>query len=260
VTLTRNQLVLVILIVVAACGVGVAIYYVEHVFKERETEADLIKQGRAEELVGKPPPKPPGPPPLERSTSRKSEVLTLWAPKAATETRSREYARQVVSIRGNGEFVRLPALPDEPGPVVSGTLDRARVDELIRAAEALPKQPKGTAGAYGVGIKGAPPAAVADAPLIKELTALAGKQMNKSDAPVAVGLRLVKTTGEGAVPWPFADQKPSKFSNETGASLTRTGDHGRFREGLLKLAVKGARFSFQGEIWEVAELDLTLTP
>jgi hypothetical protein len=254
VTLSRNQLVLIILLLVVAAAVGIAIYYVENLFKEREKQADLIREGRTEELFPAPPPAPPGSPPLERPTSRGTEVLALFEPGAQAESAPGPFTRQIVSIRGNGEFVRLPALPDEPGPVVTGILDRARVDELIRAAAAA-----AVGSSFGLRTAGdRAPRPVADGAAIHELRTIAGKQMNKSAAPEKTFLRMATTTETADTPWPFARQKPESFA--AGAILIPESDRMKFREGVLKLLTKDARFSHQDKTWQVAGVVLVLHP
>jgi hypothetical protein len=247
VTLTRNQIVVIMLIVVAACAVGAAIYYVENVFEKRETDADLIKQGRTEELVGKPAPKPPAPPPLERSTSRGTEVVTV---------RRAPAGQKVATIRGNGEFVRLPALPGETGPVVTGLLDRAKVDEILRSIAAPPPEAAGPDFSVTASPKGEPssPAKLwsrKGAAFILELT---GRSQNGGAVPERARLVTAPVDADpDAAPWPFELNPAEKF--EKGGLLTPESDRARHRAGLLALA-PGARFASKGRTWRVVEIDL----
>jgi hypothetical protein len=253
VTLSRYHLALLALVVVIGGGVGIAWYYVENVYKEREKETDLIKQGRAEELVGKPPPKQPGPPPLERSTSRQHYVLTVHEGHLSPPTPGMS-----VCIRGNGEFMRLPALPDERGPVVTGILDRARVDEILRKVAESVESP---GGEHYVQImllpKTTPQGRNLTRAQTKEILELTGREMNRSAVPEGVFLKLAPAEGGDAVAWPFERQKPATFEGD-GKILIPESDRARFRDGLLLLLDKKAKFSIKDKVWRVVQIDLIL--
>jgi hypothetical protein len=257
VTVSRYQLVLLILLVVAGTAVGVAVYYIEHVYKARESFVEKIREGKPEELVEKRPPPTVGTPPLARSTSRGVEVLVVTTklpasgPAASTRPAS---SRKVVTIRGNGEFTRLPALPDEPGPVVTGLLDRGRVDDLIRSVDDAPDS--AGSGDYVVTALLSEKRKVAawSREKAREILQLAGKEMNRAAVPERVFLRTHAAEAGPANPWPFQRAAPETFQN--GAELVAESDRTRFRQGLSKLLEKDARFSFKDKVWTVGQLDL----
>ena len=253
-TLNRNQVALLVLLVVVATAVWVAVRYVEDVFKERERQEDAILEGRPEELTGKPlAPKPPAQPPLERSTTRGTEVIVVLAPPQKGETRPSS-SRKAVVIRGNGEFVRLPASAAEPGPVVTGMLDRAAVDELARAVMGKAPATGGDAYSTHVSLASGKVSGGVDREAARKLLEISGKSVNKSAAPDSVQLRTAPADGEATEPWPFPRAAPDGFT--TARRLSSDSDRARFRESLLRLLERNAKFSHAGKVWTVEELDL----
>jgi hypothetical protein len=258
VSFSRTQAVLLVLLAVVATAVWLAISYVEGIHKERQRQEELIREGRADELGGKPPPsKPPAHPPLDRPATRGTEVVVVLSPPAKDGSVTRpSYARKAVVIRGNGEFVRLPSGPGEPGPVVTGLLDRATVDDLARSVIG-PMSDADRGDAYSTlvvlasGQKSGGGLSPAGARRFLELS---GKSMNRSAAPEAVELTTAADGGEATEPWPFPRATPDGFT--TSRRLSADSDRARFRDGLLRLLDRNARFSHKGAAWKVVDLDL----
>lgn len=247
-TLSRFHIVLLILMVVGAGAVAVAVYYIENVFKEREEFEDKVREGRAEDLIdrSKEPPHPART--LDRPTSRSFELVTL------TERASQ---RKAVLVRGNGEFVRLPSRPDETGPLVTGILDAARVDALITALLAGPPGADGDPYEVVVRLSAAKRETRGrDRGTAAPLLELSGREMNRGAIPERTVLKLAPSDGAGAAPiaWPFKRAMPEAFVN--GAGLTPESDRVAFRQALLALLAKDARFSRNAATWMVAEVAL----
>jgi hypothetical protein len=259
VTLSRNQAALLALLVVIATGVWIAIRYVDEVFKEQKRREELIIEGNSKELSGQPtPPRPPAQPPLDRPATRGTEVIVLVAQgleaRTATDTRPPR-RRKVVVVRGNGEFVRLPSA-GEPGPVVTGIIDRATVDELARAVTGgLAEADRGDAYDARVALgAGQPSGSGLNRNGARRLLELSGKSLNKSAAPEWVQLETAPAEVEATEPWPFPRAVPETFA--PGKRLESGPDRAKFRESLLRLLDPKAVFSHAGKAWKVAALDL----
>jgi hypothetical protein len=258
VTFSRNHAVALVIIAVIGIGVWIAIRYVEGVFKERERQEELISEGNVEELAGKPPPpKPPAQPPLDRPTTRGTEVIVVVGPPPKNEPATRPSGpRKAVVVRGNGEFVRLPANAAEPGPVVTGILDRAAVDDLARFVTGqMPEADRGDTYAtlvfLSAGQKSGGGLNRAGARRFLELT---GKSINRSAAPESIQLKVGPADGDATEPWPFPRATPEGFAQMK--RLSPDSDRSRYREAVLRLLDPAARFSHAGKVWKVEDLDL----
>jgi hypothetical protein len=256
VTFSRNHAVALVLLAVVGIGVWIAIRYIEGVFKERERQEELISEGNVEELAGKPPPpKPPAQPPLDRPTTRGTEVLIVLGPPRKGETRP-SYSRKAVVIRGNGEFVRLASGPSEPGPLVTGILDRATVDDLARSVMGK-MSGADAADSYSTIVfltSGKISGGGLDRAGARPFVELVGKSMNRTAAPDFVQLKVAPADGEATEPWPFPRAAPEGFAQMK--RLSPDSDRSRFREGVLRLLDPAARFSHAGKVWRVEDLDL----
>jgi hypothetical protein len=252
VTLSRYQFVLLVMVAVIAAAVGIAVYYVERVYKEREAYVDKIKQGDVEDLVDKP--RPPAPrPPTDRPTDRTEVLAVLGRTKGAESAPSSRPSSKLLQVLGNGEFVRLPALPDEPGPVVTGILDRATVDRLLGAAAPAGDRPDAefvATTSAGTTAGRRPLTAAETRPLLE----IAGRQMNRAAAPQRAFLRTAAADPGPSRPWPLERAAPETFAK--GAELVPGADRARFREAVLILLEKDARFSDGDRVWKVVTLEL----
>jgi hypothetical protein len=69
-----------------------------------------------------------------------------------------------------------------------------------------------------------------------------------------VQLRTAPAEGDPTEPWPFPRFAPDGFT--AGKRLAADSDRARFREGLIRLLDRSARFSHKGSVWKVEDLDL----
>jgi hypothetical protein len=264
VTLGRNQLVLLLLIAVVGTAVAVGVYYIENVYKKREEFLDKVKKGETEDLIEKPPPAPTpsSPPPSQpRPTDRREAIALVIKPAAlaaSSPTSRPALSQKVVTIRGNGEFMRIPSLPGETGPLVSGILDRAQVDELFRAVldGAEMDAERGSEFSITAITAAGKPGRARDLNRAgaRKFLELAGKSMNRSASPEQVWLKVETVDEQATTPWPFQRAAPESFAR--GGLLKPEADKVRFREGVLRLVDPSSRFSSKDKTWRVSELNL----
>ena len=89
---------------------------------------------------------------------------------------------------------------------------------------------------------------------VKRKLELVGRSTNRSAAPESVQLKTAPADGDPTEPWPFSRFAPDGFTE--GKRLASDSDRARFREGLIRLLDKSARFSHKGKVWKVEDLDL----
>lgn len=257
---SRYHVTFLVLVLVVGCAAAAAVYYVERVYRSREEYVDKVREGRTEELHPRPPARPEDPAALARTTSRAIEALVVVSAGRASDSgpASRPPGKRLLVIRANGELTRLPASADEAGPLVTGVLDRAQLDGLLRTVLALPASvtpPPGLTAWVELepGRRQERPL-VADGPEARAILGAGGRQMNRTAAPERPFVRTAPADAGPAAAWPLQRSTPEALA--TGGAILPESDRARFRRALLELLAPGARFSYQGAVWRVVEIDL----
>jgi hypothetical protein len=155
-------------------------------------------------------------------------------------------------VRGNGEMLRLPSRPEEKGPVVSALLDRAQLDDLLRAVAALPDRPDAGPFVLTASLRSGVVRRSASAADAATSLSAGGRNLRTAARPDRVLLRTIASTRppEGAPPWPLR-RPPGSYFEATALDA----DPDRWTS-LLEQLRPGAAFSFEGAAFEVADVDL----
>jgi hypothetical protein len=142
---------------------------------------------------------------------------------------------------------------------VTGILDRAEIDELILAIEAMPatEDPATRPIVLTTTTKRGTTRRHASAPEAAKLLAVSGRNITRDALPDRIAIRLDPGPADapGARPWPFSRNDPATFVEAAAILPVDAGDRVTRRERLAALA-PGAHVTFEGKTYRVAILDL----